>query len=39
MFKNEIQYDIFNEFEKYLPASYEYSLMAKIRYAPSYKAF
>jgi hypothetical protein len=37
-FKQEIVKDVFYEFEKYLPASYKNCLMAKIRYAPSFKA-
>jgi hypothetical protein len=38
-FKNEIVKDVFKEFEEYLPESYENSIMAQIRYAPSYIAF
>ena len=37
-FKKEIVKNVFNEFENHLPASYDSSLMAKIRNAPSYKA-
>jgi hypothetical protein len=34
--KNEITKEVFNDFEKYLPESYDNSIMATIRYAPSY---
>ncbi len=34
----EIVKNVFSEFERHLPASYDSSLMADIRYAPNYKA-
>ena len=37
--KREIVKDVFKDFEAYLPASYEESLMAQIRYAPNFNAF
>jgi len=37
-YKKEVVKNIFVEFEKHLPAPYEKSIMAQIRYAPSYKA-
>lgn len=36
-FKKEIVKNIFTEFEKHLPASYDSSLVSEIRYAPYYK--
>ncbi len=37
-YKSEIAKEIFLDFENYLPLKYEESLMARIRYAPSYNA-
>lgn len=38
MYKKEINKDVFHEFEKLLPTNYEESIMAQIRYAPSFNA-
>ena len=37
-FCREIEDDIIQEFDKYLPLSYEKSIMARIRYMPNYTA-
>lgn len=36
-FKKEIVKNVFAEFEKHLPASYDSSIIAEIRYSPNYK--
>lgn len=37
-FKKEIVQNVFAEFEKHLPATYDSSIMSDIRNAPSYNA-